>query len=395
MNRLLRLLSLCAALSIGPAWAAAPERHEIELRLDPPSGAVTLTDAITAEGRDALVFRLAPWLTLEEVKLDGQAAEARAQAGLWQVALPDRNAHQVTVRLNGTLPPLRQGDPSQRAASGPEGSLLMEHAGWLPLTGADRIAYRLSVETPAPYRAVATGRLAREVTGAATNHAVFVADTPADWPSLFAGPYEVAEKQVGELRLRSYFHPELADQAEAYLAQSARYIARYAARIGAYPYADFHIVSSPLPVGLGFPNIAYIGRMIVPLPFMRGRSLAHEVLHNWWGNGVAVDYPRGNWAEGLTTYLADYALAADEGTAREMRLGWLRDYAALPADRDGPVVDFVGKRHEAAQVVGYGKLAFVFHMLERELGEAVFTEALRGTFPGSSISGFGGPARRA
>ena len=132
-------------------------------------------------------------------------------------------------------------------------------------------------------------------------------------------------------------------------------------------------------MGLGFPNLTYIGRMVLPLPFMRGRSLAHEVLHNWWGNGVAIDYAAGNWAEGLTTYMADYALAVEEGTgqALEMRLGWLRNYAALPADRDVPVTAFTSKRHDAGQVVGYDKVAFIFHMLRDELGKAAFTEGLR------------------
>ena len=44
---------------------------------------------------------------------------------------------------------------------------------------------------------------------------------------------------------------------------------------------------------------------------MQERSLAHEVLHAWWGNAVAVDYERGNWSEALTTFMADYALAEE------------------------------------------------------------------------------------
>jgi len=77
--------------------------------------------------------------------------------------------------------------------------------------------------------------------------------------------------------------------------------------------------------------------------------------------------------------LADYALAEERGdeAAREMRLGWLRNFAALPADREQPVQSFTAKRHDAAQVVGYDKVAFIFHMLRRELGEAVFRAGLR------------------
>jgi hypothetical protein len=60
-----------------------------------------------------------------------------------------------------------------------------------------------------------------------------------------------------------------------------------------------------------------------------------------------------------------------------MRLSWLRDYAALPAARDHAVVEFVGKRHDAAQVIGYNKVAFIFHMLRRDIGDAAFGRAQR------------------
>ncbi|MDH3715047.1 MAG: M1 family aminopeptidase, partial [Gammaproteobacteria bacterium] len=178
---------------------------------------------------------------------------------------------------------------------------------------------------------------------------------------------------------RTYLHAELVDLADPYLQSASGFINRYAAAIGDYPYADFHIVSAPLPVGLGFPNLTYVGRRVLPLPFMRNRSLAHEVLHNWWGNGVAVDYAGGNWSEGLTTYMADYALAAEQGDeqGQTMRVKWLRDYAALPPERDTAVLDFTAKRHQAAQVVGYNKVAFIFHMLAAEIGRDAFAAGLR------------------
>ena len=239
--------------------------------------------------------------------------------------------------------------------------------------------YRLTIETPSAHRAVATGKLQSEQLGAEVNKAVFASQNMLEAPSVFAGPYVVAERRTGSLRIRTYFHDTVAGQAEGYLEAAERLIASYAKQIGAYPYADFHIISAPLPVGLGFPNLTYVDRRIVPLPFMRGRSLAHEVLHNWWGNGVHIDYETGNWAEGLTTYMADHALAEqrDPAGAAEMRLGWLRDYAALPKDRDDAVVRFVSKKHDASQVVGYGKVAFIFHMLKQEVGADRFDQAMK------------------
>ncbi len=375
-------VALAAAPCLAAGDAAAPVHHAIEVQLDPDSGNLEVTDILTVRGRAALVFRLARWMEVEGLLLDGQQAGIAGAGGVWRVPLPDTGAHRVELRLRGVAPPLPQDNrrgASPSAVSGAEGSYLPGHAGWIPVIDDDWTAYRLAVEVPAPYRAVATGRLEEETLGETANRAVFAADYPAEPPALFAGPYTVRERQENGIRMRTYFHRELEELSAGYLDDAGRYLLRYQEQIGPYPFRDFHIISSPLPVGLGFPNLTYVGRMVLPLPFMRGRSLAHEVLHNWWGNGVAVDYAAGNWAEGLTSYMADYALAAEEdaGKALEMRLGWLRNYAALPADRDVPVTSFTSKRHDAGQVIGYDKVAFIFHMLRNELGEAVFTDGLR------------------
>jgi hypothetical protein len=84
------------------------------------------------------------------------------------------------------------------------------------------------------------------------------------------------------------------------------------------------------------PTLTYLGIDVLRLPFIRSTSLGHEVLHNWWGNGVYPDYARGNWSEGLTTFMADYAYREREGgeAATAARLAWLRDYASMPPGDD-------------------------------------------------------------
>ena len=199
-----------------------------------------------------------------------------------------------------------------------------------------------------------------------------------------AGPYELAERRVDSvdgrsLVVRTWFHPELAPLAEGYLESAAGYIELYERWTGAYPFGDFGIVSSPTPTGFGMPSLTYLGIDVLRLPFIRHTSLGHEVLHNWWGNGVYVDYERGNWAEGLTTFMADYHYrerAGDED-AREQRLAWLRDFAAVPPSDDRPLASFRARSHGASQVVGYHKAAMLFLMLRDRLGRQTFDEGLR------------------
>ncbi|MDH3390042.1 MAG: M1 family aminopeptidase, partial [Gammaproteobacteria bacterium] len=343
---------------------------------------VQVKDSLLVTERDHYRFRLASWLVIESLAIDGVPASALRQDYGYVVRLPDAGRHRLDFVLRGVVPPrdaAQQASAGMFSSSGSDGAYLPGYDAWIPHDGSEPIAYRLQVEVPAAQRAVASGRLVSEQSGDQFYQAVFEATQPGEAPSLFAGPYQVRERRSNGLRLRTYFHAELEGLSDIYLDAAAAYIQRYDRAVGAYPYADFHIISAPLPVGLGFPNLTYVGRAVIPLPFMRGRSLAHEVLHNWWGNGVAVDYAHGNWAEGLTTFMADYALERDQGpdAARSMRLKWLRDYAALPAGRDQPVRAFKSKQHQASQVIGYNKVAFIFHMLTLEIGQSAFDAGLR------------------
>ncbi|MGE5130485.1 MAG: M1 family metallopeptidase, partial [Sphingomonadaceae bacterium] len=249
-------------------------------------------------------------------------------------------------------------------------------------------SYRVKLSLPAGQRGLVPGRLIREVEphGADRRYiAEFAFEHPAEDIDLMAGPYVVREKLVAReaaepLRLRTYFYPELAPLAGDYLADSARYIARYAKEIGSYPFAGFSVVASPLPVGFGMPTLTYIGSQVLRLPFIRATSLGHEVLHNWWGNGVYVDYAHGNWSEGLTTFMADYAYKEEASAeeARATRLAWLRDFASLPAGSPQSLAEFRTRAHGAAAAIGYGKAAFVFYMLRDLIGADAFARGVRG-----------------
>ena len=364
------------------AQATAPSaEHTIEVMLTPASGQIEINDKVRVEGRENYVFRLAPWLDIESVLLDDHPLRVTSLGHDYVVALPDRNPHVIGFTLRGRIPArgAQESSTAMLGSSGSDGVYLPGYDAWIPQHDAGPIRYRITVKLPPDQRVVVTGKLVSEQLSDALYQATFEVTHSGEAPSLFAGPYQVKERISQGLRLRTYFHAELADLADIYLDAADGYLQRYQASIGAYPYADFHIISAPLPVGLGFPNLTYVGRQVIPLPFMRTRSLAHEVLHNWWGNGITVDHASGNWAEGLTTYMADYALARDKGEAeaRSMRVKWLRDYAALPAQRDQPVRAFKSKQHQASQVIGYNKVAFIFHMLANEIGQPAFADGLQ------------------
>ena len=376
-------------LAARAAIAAQPLHHDIVVTLDPTAGTVSVTDTVVIPQSGPVPIGLEGPFHRLSIKLNGESLATSRGASL--VAKPKGGGpHRLHIAYAKDM-------SSPRAATGPEGIFLPPSARWLPVVGEGPFTYRLTLRMPSDQRGLVPGRLVDESVADGRYQAVFESETPSDGIVLVAGPYAVEERIHRGIRLRTYFHRDNAQLAAGYLESSARYLDLFGARIGAYPFSAFHVVSAPLPVGLGFPNFTYMGKRVLALPFIRHTSLGHEVLHSWWGNGVYTDYAAGNWSEGLTTYMADYAFAEarDAAKARDMRFRWLRDYAALPPDRDRPVVAFDFKRHDAAQVVGYHKVAFVFHMLRNRIGDPAFEAGLRRFWRGHKFRKAGWPDLKA
>lgn len=383
MTRLLALgYAAILLLAVLVAQAAIP-RLELEVYMQPISRKFSARALLT--GFDGpLRLRLAPGLHISRLALDGRDLPVPTAREV--VGVPA--GRRLLVEYQGRLLPLPKADHRQvldrlPASASLDGSFLPAGSGWYPDPGVP-FAYRVRLSLPKGQKGLVPGNLLRESEGANGYEAVFDFPHPAEGIDLMAGPYGVSERMLTlgdnrRVRIRTWFHPELAPLAADYLAASARYIERYSRLIGPYPFDDFGVVSSPLPTGFAMPSLTYLGREVLRLPFVRATSLGHEVLHNWWGNGVYPDWNTGNWAEGLTTFLADYADKEDESAAaaRELRLAWLRDLAAIPEEEDIALSDFTSRRHGIASIVGYGKAAMVFLMLRDEIGNEAFERGLR------------------
>jgi hypothetical protein len=383
----------CIALWLAQTAAAAPPHLELSVTINPARQQFEAQAELAIESTGAFAFALSRSLELKSAEVDGEPVEvARREMGAdrrFEVALPAApGPHKLRLAYAGTLAAV-DSMLSHRGTLGAlapmasrDGSFLPADSGWYPHPGRP-FTWRVIVRTPDEQVAVAPGTPEREEVRAGGRTAMFAFLEPAEGIDLMVGPYTVTESiaQVGDrkVRVRTYFHPELSNLAAGYLDAAARYLARYSEEIAPYPYSHFSIVSSPLPTGLGMPSLTYLGREVLKLPFIRETSLGHEVLHNWWGNGVYVDVSRGNWSEGLTTFMADYAYKEDAGLepARTMRHGWLRDYAALPAGAEAPLSAFRARHHTASSVIGYGKSAMLFYTLRERLGAENFRAALR------------------
>jgi aminopeptidase N len=373
---LVALIPLCAEADITSV------HHTMTVHLDPQQRTLEVRDNLHVKGSGEAVFHLAQNLVITSIKKNGQTVSHNRQGETLHVQLGSENQHDITLQYKGLLarfPAGMEGLNRMPLMASEKGSYLSSGSAWHPYVEGITASYRLTLIVPEAQKAIVPGRLIEELSADGLYSAVFESEIPTLGIVLIAGPFVVNERRHNKVMLRTYFSPELVDLSDAYLDSTAQYIDHFEELIGDYPFSSFNIVSGPLPVGLGFSGMTYMGESVLKLPFIRFTSLGHEVLHNWWGNGIEIDYRSGNWAEGLTTYMADYAFVGkrDADNAKRMRIEWLRDYAALPPRRDQAVRSFISRRHDASQIIGYNKVAFIFHMLSRKVGEPNFKLGIR------------------
>jgi Peptidase family M1 domain len=260
-----------------------------------------------------------------------------------------------------------------------KGAFLVPYTGYYPLipveSGLSR--FQTTINTPADWEGLAEGNLLDHTETSATFASVY----PLDGSHLVAGPYILDTLMTGETEIAMYHYADDEELVNRYLTHSARYIAMYEEMIGSYPFERFSVVENWFPTGYGMPSYTLLGTDVLALPFIVYTSLGHEVLHNWWGNGVLVDYDNGNWCEGLTVYQADYIYSGSRDPRGPLlyRLNLLRDYADYVVrgeDDDFPVREFTSRTTAGSRTIGYGKVMMIFHMVSQKIGAEVFDQAL-------------------
>jgi hypothetical protein len=239
--------------------------------------------------------------------------------------------------------------------------------------------YELHATLPAGYEAVSEAEsIKREMkNGKVELHFNF--PHPVDGINLAASDrFRVLRDSFRDIDIYAYFFEEDRGLGKTYIEYTKKYLELYERLIGEYPYRRFSIVENFLPSGYSMPTFTLLGSAVVRLPFIVETSLGHEILHQWFGNHVYIDYKNGNWAEGLTTYLADhyYKVQKDEGW--KYRKQMLTDYKSyVSVENDFPLKSFRGRTGRASRAMGYGKAAMVFHMLKDITGKKIFYGSLR------------------
>ncbi len=162
---------------------------------------------------------------------------------------------------------------------------------------------------------------------------------------------------------------------------------------GEAPYGHYYVTEIPYGEGVSFPGMIDLSWATFQNTSLDGFDeffRAHEVAHQWWGNGVRPGSYRDAWlSEGLASFSALWYLQ-NERKHNDEYFRFLDQYKAdIGDDRDDAGAIWIGYRNATPSVrrgydvMIYEKGAWVFHMLRTlmldlsTMKEDRFTETMR------------------
>jgi aminopeptidase N len=221
-------------------------------------------------------------------------------------------------------------------------------------------------------------------------------DRPGKYYTLVGGRiFQVGMRQEGSVLLKAFAVPRTRNIAEGTLSQAAEMIRFFTAEFGPCPYPSVNLVliEGVTPGGHSPPGMVILQRRPLllrgalredPANFsdVDGFFLAHELAHQWWGQGVAPENYRERWlSEGMAQYAA--ALWARHAYGEDEFQDILKRMArwAVKDNGKGPInlghrLGHIKGGPEIYRAVVYDKGAYVLHMLRGIAGEDAFRQAI-------------------
>lgn len=308
--------------------------------------------------------------------LDKEYLDITAQKGILRI-LSSRDGI-LHIGFEGIFKELPPGFPAEQPASVISGAGIFLTGAWYPKP-EQLCLYHLTASLPEEYEAVSEADTINKVTKDGKAFFTFSFPHPLGSLDLIASNrFKVVKEDFHGIEVYAYFFREDSDLVPTYLEHTKKYLSLYDRLLLPFPYKRFSVVENFLPTGYSMPTFTLLGQEVVRLPFIPETSLGHEILHQWFGNLAYIDYVKGNWAEGLTTFLADHLYEEEKGRGAEYRKGMLVNYQSYVNHKNEfPLRDFRERTDEASEAIGYGKAMMVFQMLKRMVGEGHFYEAIR------------------
>lgn len=398
--------ALLAAVSLQAASPVSPVHHDIQVTLFPEIHRLEVEDTITLPkplsadpGASAFYLhgKLYPAsmtpgaeLTLEEGRPDpallGPEASSEAlPVETYRVSLSGE-VRTFKIKYSGHLdyPQDGEGEKYGRGMEESPGSIssdgifLAASSFWYPVFPGHLVSFTLEAHLPEGWNGVSQGKRTAHSQDRGGVRVRWESPEPQDEIYLAGNQFTEYHRAAGPVTAMAFLRKPDPALAEKYLTATGQYLEMYQKLIGPYPYTKFALVENFWDSGYGMPSFTLLGPQIIRFPFVLHSSYPHEILHNWWGNGVFVDFQSGNWSEGLTAYLADHLISEQRGEGAAARQASLQKYTDYVSEgKDFPLTAFRSRHSAATEAVGYGKTLMFFHMLRLELGDDLFIRSLQ------------------
>lgn len=368
-----------------PAQSASDTiHHQLDITIQPEKGSIDVVDTISLPESlrsTPFQFMLNDSLALSSPNIRKlETGVVLSSEGITATLYESVAAETLVLRYSGVIQPsvknsVPDDSPDGQQSTGmisQQGVFLANSSGWYPLNTNHLVTFSLKAHLPDSWQSVTQGER-RVVNGTVE----WSEENPQDDIFLIAGPFKEFAETRGELTAMVFLRETDQQLADSYIDATFQYVSLYSDLIGDYPYKKFAMVENFWESGYGMPSFTLLGPRVLRFPFILYTSYPHEVLHNWWGNGVYVDYEKGNWAEGLTAYLSDHLFKELRGQGHLYRRDALQKYTDyVSSGKDFSLSEFQSRHSSASEAVGYGKSLMLFHMLRTRFGDEIFKKAL-------------------
>ena len=382
-------LVLMQTFCLAEVWSfsESPIHHDLRIELEPSSRFAKIQDTVlfktSRDNCEFFAFCLHSNLKLSR----NQVPEG------WQVQTADYKTNELSllkiefVKSNSTPCPDTfsmtmnySGILFDPESDGTAGFMFSGASYFYPQTigESSRVNFSMQVSLPEPWQVVSQGQSTGDKISAGRRSITWKSTRPSEEIYLIGNQFHIFEAEHNGLSLYAFLLQEEEELADRYLQTAKGYIDFYFRLLGPYPYKKFALIENSRQTGYGMPSFTLMGSRIIRFPFILHSSYPHEILHNWWGNGVFPKMEQGNWSEGLTAYLADHLLLELQGKGAGYRFQEMMKFSNyVNAENDFPLSKFSYRDSMASQAIGYAKHLMVFHMLRTEVGDEKFLKSLR------------------
>ena len=404
MKNLILVVLIFLFSSLSYSQSEESVNHKLMVDINPETSELSVIDSINIQGEFKKEFLLNADLTpisltkdvslvkitedtgASDVGMDRDDADAKSKLKLnkWRIV---GSANNFVISYNGTIKyEIEQSDENyQRGFSESPGIInkigiyLAGSTYWVPVFKDKLVTFSLTTELPLGWKNVTQGKRTKDEVTSDKHIDTWVCNSPQEEIYLIAAKFtEYTHDMNSGIKAMAFLRTPDEGLANKYLEVTEQYMEMYQSMLGDYPYSKFALVENFWETGYGMPSFTLLGEKVIRFPFILHSSYPHELLHNWWGNSVYIDFETGNWCEGITAYMADHLIKEQRGAGDQYRRSTLQKFSNLVnAQNDFPLSEFISRHDGPSEAIGYGKSLMMWQMLRRKIGDENFVKGVK------------------